>query len=191
MLILKLSPSFPLSLSASLFITAFISIWWVMNSLLYLSFPLTKGMGAVLFNSGSQVLYQHLAHSRCFAKRVTKFFLQIETHWGIKKAVLLGQNNRLDICQRQKWKGPKSSSKWSGSHFILFFFISWRLITLQYCSGFCHTLKWFSHGFTCVPHPDPPSHLPLHPIPLGLPSAPGPSTCLMHPTWAGDLFHPR
>ena len=29
--------------------------------------------------------------------------------------------------------------------FILFFFlISWRLITLQYCSGFCHTrnLKW-------------------------------------------------
>ena len=32
--------------------------------------------------------------------------------------------------------------------------------------------------------------LPPHPIPLGLPSAPAPSTCLMHPTWAGDLFHP-
>ena len=29
------------------------------------------------------------------------------------------------------------------------------------------------HEFTCIPHPDPPSHLPLHPIPLGLPSAPG------------------
>ena len=61
-------------------------------------------------------------------------------------------------------------------HFIYFFpfiFISWRLITLQYCSGFCHTLTWISHGFTCVPHPDPLSHLPLHPIPLGLPSAPG------------------
>ena len=28
------------------------------------------------------------------------------------------------------------------------------------------------------------------PIPLGLPSAPALSTCLMHPTWAGDLFHP-
>ena len=27
----------------------------------------------------------------------------------------------------------------------------------------------------------------LRPIPLGLPSAPGPSTCLMYPTWAGDL----
>ena len=37
------------------------------------------------------------------------------------------------------------------------------------------------------PHPDPASHHPLHPIPLGLPSVPGLSTCLMHPTWAGDL----
>ena len=74
--------------------------------------------------------------------------------------------------------------------FFSFIFISWRLITLQYCSGFCHTLTWISHGFTCIPHTDPPSHLPLHPIPLGLPSAPAPSTCLMHPTWADDLFHP-
>ena len=63
-----------------------------------------------------------------------------------------------------------------------FFFISWRLITLQYCSGFCHTLTRISHEFTCIPHPTPPSHLLLHPIPLGLPSAPGPSTYLMHPT---------
>ena len=45
-----------------------------------------------------------------------------------------------------------------------FIFISWRLITLQYCSGFCHTLTRISNGFTCVPHPDPPSHLPPHPI---------------------------
>ena len=73
--------------------------------------------------------------------------------------------------------------------FFSFIYISWRLITLQYCRGFCHTLAWIGHGFTCVPHPDPHSHLPLHPIPLGLPSAPAPSTCLMHPTWADDLFH--
>ena len=72
-----------------------------------------------------------------------------------------------------------------------FVFISWRLITLQYCSGFYHTLTWISLRYICIPHPDPPSHLPLHSIPLGLPSAPGLSTCLMHPTWAGDLFHPR
>ena len=49
--------------------------------------------------------------------------------------------------------------------FYLFFtiiFISWRLITLQYCGGFCHTLTWISHGFTCVPHPElPPTSLPI------------------------------
>ena len=41
-------------------------------------------------------------------------------------------------------------------HFFSFIFISWRLITLQYCNciGFCHTLTWISHGFTCVPHSD-------------------------------------
>ena len=72
--------------------------------------------------------------------------------------------------------------------FFPFIFISWRLITLQYCSGFCHTLTWISHGFTCVSHPDTPSRLPPHPIPLGLPSAPALSTCLTHPTWSGDLF---
>ena len=102
------------------------------------------------------------------------------------------------------WKSPLPASclkktclvglpQGSRNKFFYFFiyFISWRLITLQYCSGFCHTLTCISHGYTCIPHPDPPSHLPLHPIPLGLPSAPGLSTCLMHPTWDGDLFHPR
>ena len=54
--------------------------------------------------------------------------------------------------------------------FFPFIFISWRLITLQYCSGFCHTLTWISHGFTCIPHPNPPSRSPLPP-----PSPPDPS----------------
>ena len=54
---------------------------------------------------------------------------------------------------------------WEDWFFFSFIFINWRLITLQYCSGFCHTLTWISHGFTCIPHPDPPSHLPLYPIP--------------------------
>ena len=43
--------------------------------------------------------------------------------------------------------------------FFPFIFISWRLITLQYCSDFCHTLTWISHGFTCIPYPDPPASL--------------------------------
>ena len=59
-----------------------------------------------------------------------------------------------------------------------FFFnlFNWRLITLQYCRGFCHTLMWISHGRTCFPHPEPPSLLPLHFIPQGHPSAPALST---------------
>ena len=40
---------------------------------------------------------------------------------------------------------------------------------------FCHTLTWICHGYTCVPHPEPSSHLPPHTIPLGHPSAPAPS----------------
>ena len=58
------------------------------------------------------------------------------------------------------------------SFFILINYFNWRLITLQYCSGFCHTLTWISHGCTCVPHPEPPSYLPPHPIPQGHPNAP-------------------
>ena len=81
---------------------------------------------------------------------------------------------------RSGYQNMEEREKWRD---VLFFF--------YICSEFCHTLEWNSRGFTCVPHPDPPSHLPLHPLPLGFPSAPGPSACLMHPTWAGDLFHPR
>ena len=58
--------------------------------------------------------------------------------------------------------------------FFSFIFISWRLITLQYCSGFCHTLTWISHVNvfmsmnTC--HMCSPSRSPLP-----LPSPPDPS----------------
>ena len=54
---------------------------------------------------------------------------------------------------------------------ILIYF-NWRLITLQYCGGFCRTSTLISHGCTCVPHPEAPSHLPPHPIPPGCSWAP-------------------
>ena len=60
--------------------------------------------------------------------------------------------------------------------FLIYF--NWRLITLQYCGGFCHTFTWISHRCTCVPNPDPSSHLPPYPIPQGHPSAPALSTLL-------------
>ena len=40
--------------------------------------------------------------------------------------------------------------------FFSFIFISWRLITSQHFSGFCHILTWISHGVTCIPHPNTP-----------------------------------
>ena len=77
----------------------------------------------------------------------------------------------------------------SSFFFFSFIFISWRLITLQHCSGFCHTLTWISHGFTYMCYPSWSPLLPPSPShPSG--SSQCTSTCLMHPTWAGDLFHP-
>ena len=40
---------------------------------------------------------------------------------------------------------------------------------------FCLTSTWILHRCTRVPHPEPPSHLPPHTVPLGHPSAPAPS----------------
>ena len=61
-----------------------------------------------------------------------------------------------------------------GSPFSTFFFKEANYFTIL--SWFCHTLTWISHGCICVPHPEPPSHLPPHPIPLGHPRAPALST---------------
>ena len=84
-----------------------------------------------------------------------------------------------------------STSALRGPLFFFFslFYFNWRLITLQYCGDFCYTFTWISHGYTRVPHPDPPSHLPPIPslsvIPVHRPRA----LCLMHQTLTGDLFH--
>ena len=94
-------------------------------------------------------------------------------------------NTSLKVWKIQQNSEPESVCSF---FFNIFYFIC--LFIFLICSEFCHTLKWNSLELTCLPHPDPPSHLPLHPLPPGLPRAPGPSACLMHPIWAGDLFHP-
>ena len=63
---------------------------------------------------------------------------------------------------------------WLGSSFFFFSFIYLFYFTILY--WFCHTLTWICNGCTCVPHPEPLSHLPPLPILLGHPSAPAPST---------------
>ena len=141
------------------------------------SFPVS-----LLFTSGGQMIGASTSAS----------LLQM----NIQDWVSLGLTALISLWSKGLSRVFSSSTVWKHQFFFFnlfflfpFIFISWRLITLQYCSGFWHTLTWISHGFTCVPHPDPPSYLPPHPIPLGLPSAPVLSTCLMHPTWASDLFH--
>ena len=71
-----------------------------------------------------------------------------------------------------------------GFYFFVLTYFNWKLITSQHCGGFCHTFTRISHGCTCVPHPDPPSHLPPHPIPQGHPSAPALNT--LHHAWNLD-----
>ena len=75
-------------------------------------------------------------------------------------------HTHLALCAKQKHVPLLRGRMWSSwlstyitTHF--FFYFNWRLITLQYCDGFCHTFTWISCGCTCVPHPDPPS--PSHP----------------------------
>ena len=108
----------------------------------------------------------------CFCCLVTKLCQTLVIPWTMSQVPLSmdfpGKNTGVnchfllqEIFPTQDWT------------FFIFIFLNFFI-----CSGFCHTLKWNSHGFTCVPHPDPPSHLPLHPLPLGFPSAPGPSACL-------------
>ena len=64
------------------------------------------------------------------------------------------------------------------SFFFLFFKICFIYLSFYFTIlyWFCHTLTWILHECICVPHPEPPSYLPAHTIPLGHPSAPAPST---------------
>ena len=52
---------------------------------------------------------------------------------------------------------------------ILFIYLFMFYFTILY--WFCHTSAWIRHRCTCVPHPEPPFHLPPCTIPLGHPRA--------------------
>ena len=65
------------------------------------------------------------------------------------------------------------------SFFSFFFSFLLLLLLLFYFTilyWFCHTSTCICHGCTRVSHPEPPSHIPPHPITQGNPSAPALST---------------
>ena len=64
------------------------------------------------------------------------------------------------------------------NNFFFFFYF-----TILY--WFCHTSTWIHHGCTCVPNPEPPSHLPPYTIPLVIPVHQPQASCILHCTWTG------
>ena len=66
------------------------------------------------------------------------------------------------------WKGTMTlwcGDCWHSSIKKKIISFNWRLITLQYCGAFCHTLTWISHGCTHVSSSWTPFPLPSHPTP--------------------------
>ena len=82
----------------------------------------------------------------------------------------------LSICPREiKLYTYKPVHKFLEALFfnINLFIVIGVYFTILY--WFCHTSTWICHRHTWVPHPEPPSLLPPHTIPMGRPSAPAPS----------------
>ena len=128
-----------------------------------------------------------LGFSTCIFARPSSSIFKAETHTcrirQILSFLIWKEGNGGAIGRASP---AKSLEKLKGTtdFFYLFIYFNWRLITLQYCGDFCHTFTWISQGCTCVPHLEPPFHLPPHPIPVHLPWAP----CLMHLTCTDFLL---
>ena len=103
--------------------------------------------------------------------RETKIFTFLET--AKEDRVFQIFVNNLEINKEGKWMPGMWKIAFPFFLFFVFFsfiYISWRLIILQYCSVFCHTLIWISHGFACSPS--------WTPLPPPSPSSPsGSSQC--------------
>ena len=105
----------------------------------------------------AEISYQYLSlksqicswRYKCPSQLVVSGTLWTDIFLGYKK------NKQVNLAASTNLKNLRGITIISYEVFFPLFFISRRLITLQYCSGFCHTLTWISHGFTGVPHPEP------------------------------------
>ena len=69
---------------------------------------------------------------------------------------------------------------------FLFIYFNWRMITFQYCAGFCHKAVWIGHRCTSVPSIQ---HTSPHPLLLGCHGAPALGALLhaSNSTWLSML----
>ena len=56
--------------------------------------------------------------------------------------------------------------------FFFYYYFNWRLITLQYCHGFCHTSVWIGHMYTSVHSILKPPHTSLPTLSLQILTTP-------------------
>ena len=85
-------------------------------------------------------------------------WLTSSVEWSMKN------NSRFSFYFLWLYKARKFDGNWLRRiKFICIFFFQtigtfylFIYLFILYCSGFCHTLTWISHGFTCIPHPYPP-----------------------------------
>ena len=144
----------------------FLVLWpgWVFQSWWHTECSTLTASSFRIWNSSAEFHHLYQLCSLKFGIHQNRKVWSVPGIWG----------NILDYL----WTWYTWNSYYTCFLFLISFFLLFilRLITLQYCSGFCHTLTWISHGFTHVLHSEPPSQLPPHPIPLGHPSAPALST---------------
>ena len=101
----------------------------------------------MVFSNPQFSLVQSLSHIWLFA-----------TPWTAACRASLSITNSWSLLKLMSIESVMPSNQLIAAFFFFpsFIYISWRLIALHYCSGFCHTLAWISHGCTCVPIPIAP-----------------------------------
>ena len=106
--------------------------------------------------------------------------------------VLLCELSVLDLSIRPENRLPYlnfSNDNSLGTFIYLFIFIIIIFCYFTILYWFCHTSTCIHHGYTRVPHPEPP------PISLPVPSLwvvsvhQPQASCILHRTWTGDSFH--